>query len=162
MPNWSTVQVVVDKGVRALCVKAYAGHAKGCPNFNEKPGCPPQAPMIEDVLDLSQPVFAIWNFFDMAGHVAKMKAKHPDWSDRQLRCCLYWQAGARKKLKETIRAFLREQGRLKVVGCPEACGVNVTETMKSAGIILEWPPVSIAYQVVLAGCPRRKTDAQES
>ena len=153
MPNWAIVKVVVDHGVRTLCVRPYPGHKKGCPNFKEKPGCPPKAPMIEDVLDLYQPVFAIWNCFDMAGHVAKMKEKHPGWSDRQLRCCLYWQAGARKKLRETIKAFLREQGRLKVVGCPEACGVNVTETMRSAGIQLEWPPRTVAYQVVLAGHP---------
>lgn len=30
-------------------------------------------------------------------------------------------------------------------------GVNVTETMKNAGVILEWPPANIAYQIALAG-----------
>ena len=37
--------------------------------------------------------------------------------------------------------------------CPEGAGVNITETMKNAGIILEWPPVNYTYQVALAGIP---------
>lgn len=36
---------------------------------------------------------------------------------------------------------------------PEACGVDVTATMKLIGIDLEWPPVNVAYQVALVGTP---------
>jgi hypothetical protein len=42
------------------------------------------------------------------------------------------------------------------VTCPEACGVDVTATMASIGVALEWPPVSTAYQVALVGSPGRK------
>jgi hypothetical protein len=34
--------------------------------------------------------------------------------------------------------------------------VNITETMESVGIVLEWPPENLTYQVALAGMPLRK------
>jgi len=33
-------------------------------------------------------------------------------------------------------------------------GVDVTATMRSAGVELEWPPRKIAYQVYLVGVPK--------
>jgi hypothetical protein len=33
---------------------------------------------------------------------------------------------------------------------PEAHGLNVTATMKSIGIELEWPPKTVTYQIALA------------
>jgi hypothetical protein len=43
-----------------------------------------------------------------------------------------------------------------VVNNPEAQGVNLTETMKNVGIILEWPPEKLAYQIVLSGIKKEK------
>jgi hypothetical protein len=79
-----------------------------------------------------------------------MQTRHPDWSDRQLACCLYWQGTARKALNRVIERFKR-QARLayEVTRCPEAMGVNVTATMKGLGILLEWPPKNYAYQVAV-------------
>jgi len=94
MPS-AIVVPVVDLSVRGLCPKPYPLHARGCPNFGKKAGCPPQCGTISKVLDLSAPVWAIWNVFDFGGHVAKMRVAHPDWSGRQLACCLYWQPKAR-------------------------------------------------------------------
>lgn len=145
------VNPVVDSTVRDLCVRRYPGHPRGCPNFGKKPTCPPQAPMIADVIDLERPVFAIWNRFDLAGHVRRMKERHPDWSKRQAVCCLYWQPRARKELRQRVVAFLRAHRGTRVVFTPEAMGVNVTATMRQAGVQLEWPPRSIAYQVALVG-----------
>jgi hypothetical protein len=85
-----------------------------------------------------------------------MREKHPDWSERQLRCCLYWQGTARAALRRKIEAFLAGQPGLLAITCPEACGVDVTATMSSLGIELEWPPVSVAYRVALVGTPKRK------
>jgi hypothetical protein len=34
---------------------------------------------------------------------------------------------------------------------PEAMGVNVTETMKNAGVVLEWPPENIVIKVAFIG-----------
>lgn len=150
---------VIDHTVRKLCTRPYHGHPKGCPNFNKKPGCPPAALNFDLVYDLTKPVFAICNIFDFKGHVEKMKAKHPDWSEYQLRCVLYWQGGARKHLKAHILDFLREhqsQG-YRIETCPEAMGVNITETMKSAGVILEWPPQNVTYQIALAGIRKKRS-----
>lgn len=152
-PRTARVTPVVDCSVRHLCRKPYPGHPKGCPNWGKRDSCPPQADLLPNVLDLAAPVYAIWNAFDLASHVARMKEKHPDWSDRQLRCCLYWQGTARAVLRKQIDAFLREHPGLLVLTCPEACGVDVTATMRRAGIDLEWPPVSLAYQVALVGTP---------
>jgi len=99
--------------------------------------------------------------FDLAGHVEKMRAKHPNWSDRMLRNCLYWQNGARKVLKTELRSHLAilQAGALLeglddewiALVCPEACGLNVTATMACQGITLEWPPTRMTYQVALIG-----------
>jgi hypothetical protein len=149
------VNPVVDIGMRKLCTRPYPGHKRGCPNFNKKKGCPPNTPTIYWELDLDDPIWAIWNVFDFAGHVARMKFVHPEWSDRQLANCLYWQPSARKNLRAEIANFLRTEGKnLHVLTCPEATGVNVTATMKFLGIDLEWPPKTVAYQVVLAGTKR--------
>jgi len=140
---------------RALCLRSYPGHPKGCPNHGKRDTCPPRAPLLGDVIDLAQPVLAIFNAFPLGEHVARMRRKHRKWSKRQLYCCLYWQGTARKQLRQRIAAFReRHYGdgiQWRVLTCPEACGCNVTETMRRVGIELEWPPNRIAYQVALAG-----------
>ena len=150
------VDPVLDYSVRGLCTRRYPNHPRGCPNFGKRPTCPPQAPLLENVFDLSQPVYAVWNVFDLASHVDRMREKHPDWTWRQLVNCLYWQGGARKVLRRRVEDFM---GGLRAghcpLYCPEACGVNVTETMKSIGEILEWPPKTKTYQVALVGRIKR-------
>ena len=150
---WVPVIPCVDPSVRALCRTPYPGHKTGCPNFGDTKGhpmCPPKAPMIGKVLDLSQPVIAVYNAFDFGSYIEMMRKKHPSWTERQLACCLYWQPKQRRILKQEVRRFLKETPGMHVCGTPEACGVNLTETMRSAGIELEWPPRTVAYQIVLA------------
>lgn len=145
------VELVVDMKMRGICRKAYPGHPKGCPNFNKAERCPPKASKITDSLDLSQPVYAVYNKFDFGLHCGRMRSLHPEWSVRQVECCLYWQGTARKALKQKIVDFLCDHPGLTVLTCPEAQGVNITATMANAGIKLEWPPVNATYQVALAG-----------
>jgi len=133
-----------------LCTRPYPLHPKGCPNWGIRPTCPPVAPALSDIL--TEPIYAIWNIFPFREHVEKMRKFHPLWSDRQVRCCLYWQGTARKELRLKVARFL-ENNSMQVVWVPEACGVNVTATMREIGERLEWPPENIAYQVVLAACP---------
>jgi hypothetical protein len=78
-----------------------------------------------------------------------MEAKHPDWTRRQIECCLYWQPKARKQLKTEISKFRMEFPNYNIIVNPEAQGINVTETMAQIGIDLEWPPVNRTYQIVL-------------
>ena len=142
---------VIDRKVRGLCKKPYHNHPKGCPNFGIKEGCPPNIRLFDEEYDMNKPVYVIFNTFDLASQVNKMKAAHPEWSDRQLKCSRYWQGTTRKLLRQKIALFKNDHPDYNVTTCPEAMGVNVTETMKKIGIKLEWPPVSTTYQVALAG-----------
>jgi predicted metal-binding protein len=150
----------LDKTVRRLCREPYPGHPKGCPNWNKKAGCPPQAPFLYNVIDRYQPIYVVWNRFDLGAHVARLKKAHPKWSPRQLTCCLYWQGTARKELRQKVLDEIADldlcaySRSVEILYCPEACGLNVTATMKNIGIDLEWPPKRYAFQVALIGYPR--------
>jgi predicted metal-binding protein len=134
----------------ALCRHPYPAHPKGCPNFGKKKGCPPQL-LFNKIFNTRKTIFAIVNEFPIGQHIEKMRQKHPDWSERQLSCCLYWQGTARKKLRENVANFELIYPEYTVSHCPEAMGVNLTETMKQVGVELEWPPRETAYQIALAG-----------
>lgn len=150
------VEVVIDYGVRALCATPYPGHRHGCPKFNAgHPDCPPDAPLIQNFFDMTSQFYVVVNNFNLKQHMDNLSKNHPHWTDRQLRCCLYWQKSARKQLAEKVREVLsldRFKGFV-AVNCPEAMGVNVTETLQRSGIKLEWPPVHFARQVALMGRP---------
>ena len=158
------VTPIIDPDVRQLCRHPYPGHRNGCPNFSRRATCPPYAPLFDRIIDMAEPVFAIWTIFDLKSHIEGMKLKHPDWSKRQLECCLYWQGRARKNLENEIHGFCWDHfldavwdgnsgsyTEPLVIRCPEATGINVTETMKSIGEILEWPPTTKTYQVAIIG-----------
>jgi len=147
----------VIMGRHDLCLKPYPNHKNGCPNYATKKGCPPGVPMFDIFYDLSKSIYAIYNVFDFKGHVDRMRERHPDWSKRQLECCLYWQGTGRKQLKELIEEFERPRpkGMFSITTVPEAMGVNVTKTMRNAGIVLEWPPVNVAYQIAMAAVPKK-------
>ena len=136
------VKPVLNPAVRGLCIRPYPGHPRGCPNWNERHECPPIAPMLGDVWDLEKPVYLICNAFDFKAHTDRMREKHSEWSDRQVECCRYWQGTARKQLRTKVKSFPHEG--MRVLYCPEACGVDVTATMAIIGIAMEWPPKTVA------------------
>ena len=156
MSEYLLPRVIIEVRFQGMCRLPYPDHPRGCPNFDNKLGCPPRQPLFDAVIDLSRPVFAIVTEFDLAGQITKMKRAHPEWSERQLACCLYWQPAARKNLKLATWNFLARYPNYFVDTCPEARGVNVTETLSQVGIQLEWPPRSIVRQVALAGRPIRE------
>lgn len=93
----------------------------------------------------------IWTTFPFGKHVTKMQFKHPEWSKRQLECCLYWQGTARKELRAEVGRFVLETSeKWLVFFIPEAHGVNVTATMAALGHSLEWPPVHMTHHVAIA------------
>jgi hypothetical protein len=150
------IKPIVDLSVRQLCVRPYPLHKKGCPNFNKRQDCPPLSPPVFNIFHMDKPVYAIWNCFNIGEHVEKMKMQHPLWTERQLYCCLYWQPRARKQLETEILSFRMinfNNVEYNILRCPEASGVDITGTMKSINVLLEWPPVKYAYQVALAGHP---------
>lgn len=147
-------EIVIDSSVRELCARPYPNHPKGCPNFGKRPTCPPRSPFLEDVYDISKGFWIVWVSFNLLYHRNRMQKKHPDWSRRQLDCCLYWQGGVRKKLKESVADvmyYLEGRGDWYATNCPEAMGVNVTATMKSLGIKLEWPPENTVRKIAIIG-----------
>lgn len=152
---WAIVTPDVDLSVRTLCRRAYPGHPHGCPNYGKgKEGCPPACKTIDKLIQLDKPVWAVWNTFLLSAHVAVMRTRHPQWSERQLCNMLYWQSTARKALRNEIRRFFRQaDDKLVLVKNPEGAGVNMTSTMATVGINLEWPPTQIAYQIALIGSP---------
>jgi len=154
--GWAQVTPVLDPSVRNLCVRPYAGHPHGCPNHGRRATCPPSAPALDDLISLAEPVYAAWHSFDLAGHVTRLRAKHPQWSERQLYCCLYWQGTARRCHRMLVRDLIRRHLTSYLpIYCPEGCGVNVTATMATLGVNLEWPPRTVAYQVAFLGQPVR-------
>lgn len=154
---FALVRPAIDYSVRGMCRLPYYNHPKGCPNFDKKKGCPPSAPKVESIIDLNDDVYIIYNCFDFLGHVQRMQKRHPKWSQRQAECCLYWQGTARNQLKEELKKFWRGQDYYyRVLTCPEACGVDVTKTMRTIGIGLEWPPKNYTYQVALAGISKSR------
>ena len=155
MDYFAEVKPIIDLSVRELCHKPYKGHPKGCPNFNKRWSCPPKCKTIDKLLDLSKPDYAIYNIFDFKSHVNRMKEKHPNWTQRQLECCLYWQPRARKELKNKIKLFLQNHQGYRISYVPEGQGVNITATMANVGIQLEWPPITKTFQIVLAGIPNK-------
>ena len=148
---FSLVKPVIDFSVRLLCYRAYPGHKRGCPNYDKRDSCPPKCLKIHQVINLEKSIYIIWNKFTFWKHRMRMKGLHPEWSDRQTKCCLYWQPKARQQLQNEIYKFRQKHPNYKVVKVPEATGVNVTKTMKTIGIKLEWPPVNFTYQVAIAG-----------
>jgi len=137
---------------RSKCALPYPLHTKGCPNYGKRKDCPPIIGMLDDYFEVTKPMYIIFYKFPLLEHMQKMKAKHPEWTERQLRNCLYWQGTSRKRLKDNIAHFLKEYGSAyAVTRSPEAMGVDVSATLAEAGIHLEWPPVNYSYKIALAG-----------
>ena len=147
-------EIVIDYSVRELCFRPYPNHPKGCPNYGKRGFCPPKCPRIEDWFDILEGFWIVWIKFDFATHRRNMRRKHPDWSQRQIDCCLYWQGTANKMLREAVQDveyYLQGRGNWRTTYCPEAMGVNVTATMKNLGVKLEWPPKTVVYKVAIIG-----------
>ena len=109
--------------------------------------------MFDKVFDIKRPVYAIFCMYDLGGHIEKMKARHPNWTETQLLNVLYWQKAAKKQLKELIMEFCKDyrQEGYYVTTSPEAMGVDVTKTLKEVGIDLEWPARKTVRKVAFAG-----------
>lgn len=158
------IRPIINMEVRHLCRRPYPGHKKGCPNYGKRDTCPPNAPLLSHFFDVMKPIYAVWVTFDLGAHVKRMRAKQPEWSYRQLSCCLYWQGTARKALKQEINELGIQFGNpnFEVVGSliPEAMGVDVTATMRRIGIVLEWPPLKTVYKIAFVGSPAKARHRQ--
>lgn len=144
------------------CCNPYPGHPKGCPNFPK--GCTvktrPDFNEIKDQYDW----YAIIEIFNLADHIQLMRSKHPHWTDRQCRNPLYWQGTVREKLRAKAEYAAGQRNQYRhylnneniILDIPEACGINVFETMAKVGVIIEREP-RIVRKIMLVG-KRRGAD----
>lgn len=147
-------RLVVTPKTADWCKMPYPGHAKGCPNqWNEKAlKCPPRAPRVDEYFDISRPLFFVNSQFRLKQHFLRMRREHPDWTEKQRRCVLYWQNTSRAQMRVRYRAFMIEQGMDAVTECPEGMGVNVYATAALSGLHLQpIKELSICRHVALVG-----------
>lgn len=143
-----TDNLVVDMRAREWCRLPYPNHPSGCPNYNKKYSCPPNAIEINDWLGDYRKIWFVCVSFDLKCHIGRMLELHPTWTLRQARCLLYWQPKVNKKLQEVTYTFAPD--RLNgVTYCPEAMGVQVIETARNAGLPIETKPENIVWKIAL-------------
>jgi hypothetical protein len=146
-------KIFIDKRTWEWCQLPYPGHPKGCPNYDHKIGCPPNSPFINEVADMNKSFYFAIVVFNLENHVKNMQIRHPSWSYRQLSCCLYWQGGVKRELKETADAATRFYPGTVHILCPEAMGVNVFRTLKFHGMTIETRPKMLVSKVALVYYP---------
>jgi len=141
----------INMKARDWCKLPYPDHPKGCPNYGQRATCPPDAPLIYNFVDIGKPIFLIAVGFNLENHVNSMLLKHPDWSNRQAKCVLYWQGSVNKLLKQHIKQFLWMYPEYITTLCPEAMGVNVIETARRCGLPIKTKPTKNVFKIALAG-----------
>ena len=149
-PYYRVKRLVIDYRAREWCKLPYPNHPFGCPNYGMRDSCPPNAPLIQDYIDLSQPLWLTVIVFNLAEHILKMKQGHPSWSDRQAKCVLYWQGSVNKELRLQSSRFAKANNLLYTL-CPEAMGVQVIKTAQLIGIPIKPRPTDYVYKIALLG-----------
>lgn len=153
-----------------LCKLKYSGHPNGCPNIihnlnilktNKKPklSCPPFAKRLSEKYDLfNQDKYFCYVKFNLKKQKERMKLLHPNWTDKQCRCLLYWQKSVVKILEKKCLSFVlfakniiesKEKYNYELI--PEAMGLNVFETAAYHNIILERNPQNYVYKIAFIG-----------
>lgn len=149
-------KLVITPKTREWCKLPYPRHPNGCPNYGNNPECPPQAPLIQDWMEPTLPHWFIVTEFDLDGFAERMKKKHPNWSDKQCRCVLYWQNTVRKDLRNACKGFIKEHPGAIYTLLPEAMGVNVIITAKHVGVPIKNKPNGTVFKIALVGFPKLK------
>ena len=123
--------------VQDFCKLKYPGHPKGCPNYGMRDHCPPKVGLINQYLDINRPMYLVIEEFDLSQQIQRMITLHPNWSDRQARCCLYWQKAVRNKLKQKVDLVMSVLELDGYTTVPEALGVQMYTTCLHSGLKLE-------------------------
>lgn len=143
----------IQSSVREWCKFPYPGHPSGCPNYGNSDVCPPKVCIVYNFIDLNMEHYFIVEEFDLVTFALSMKALHPQWSDKQCRCCLYWQNGVRKRLRQKCESFIATKKGYTYTLIPEAMGVNVFRTAHRHKLMIRKNP-TVVYKVALVGMAR--------
>lgn len=146
-----TGKLVINNNVRLWCKLPYPNHPKGCPNYGNKVGCPPKVCKIDKLFDLNRKHWLAIIKFDLKTHKDRMRLKHPNWSDKQLACCLYWQGKVKKNQRQICKKFMYEHPGTIYNLIPEALGVHVFKTVRPLGIPIERHITNTVYKIALIG-----------
>lgn len=146
-----TDKLIITPRTRDWCTLKYPGHPKGCPMYGKRPECPPDAPLVEDWINLSKPHWFVISEFDIKDHMRKMKNKHPNWTERQCRNPYYWQGSVRSKLRKECQLFCSNYEGTVSTLLPEAMGVYVFGSARKIGIEIRRIPMEIIYKIALIG-----------
>ncbi len=136
---------------RSFCLNPYHNHPKGCPNYGNKNGCPPNTPMFDEVFDMNYDIYAIITSFDLETHVNYMRSIHPEWSEYQIRNSRYWQGKDRKNHLLSLKRFIINHPELYATTWGEAMGIDICNTVKQLGINVVFPPQKETYRVSFSG-----------
>ncbi|HOW37149.1 MAG TPA: hypothetical protein PLK34_02785 [Candidatus Pacearchaeota archaeon] len=71
-------QIPYDSLLQGLCRSPYHNHSAGCPNYNQKQGCPPKK-LINEVLDFNKEIYVISTEFPIGEFAERMRLLHPEW-----------------------------------------------------------------------------------
>ena len=155
--------IIFTEKTRIWCTLPYPNHKRGCPNFNKNSLCPPHIKIMKSKLDNYNFFYLIYAIFDLKTHKKRMYDKHPEWSERQASCLLYWQNSVKKHLKDFIfeifsnnpyssfylfgsgSGFNGKKFKQDKVVSMEAAGINVIKTVKLNEINIEVRPFNIVH-----------------
>jgi len=152
-----TGTLCIQHSVRNWCKFPYPGHPKGCPNFNKGVECPPKVCFVNEFINLEIEHYFIIETFDLVAFANSMKSLHPQWSDKQCKCCLYWQNGVRKRLRSKCDTFIQDRPRYVYTLIPEAMGVNVFRTAHRHKLMIRKNPM-VVHKVALVGMARNTAE----
>ena len=146
-----TDKLYIDNRCGQWCKLPYPNHPDGCPNYGQRNYCPPYAPLVSDFFDFSKQYWFLITEFDLAAHVDAFRIKQPSWSERRLKCVLYWQNKVRSIQRQQIIEFRLAHPNTVFTQLPEAMNTNVLRTLQSLRINFETKPEKKVLKVALLG-----------
>lgn len=148
----------ITKKTRLWCQLPYPNHPQGCPNYKKNPLCPPKVKFMKEIIEVFQYFYLIYAIFNLKNQRERMLSIHPEWSNKQANCLLYWQGSVKKELKDYIKRIilLNDNVKIFILSCGsgfklkncnqekiysmEAVGINVFHTLKNNNIGFEIKP----------------------
>lgn len=146
--------IIYNQKITDLCKKPYYGHSKGCPNYGKRDICPPKMKLVNEILDMNKNIYTIGIKFDLSNHFFKMRKNHPEWTERQVKNCLYYQKGMKNDLYKYVKNVIEINDKL-IIYKPEACGINLIKMLKKENIFIKFPIDDSVWFFVIVGYPKR-------
>ena len=159
--------IIFTRKTQKWCILPYPNHPNGCPNHNKNPLCPPTAEFLEETVRRYKHFYLIYAKFNLQEYKKSMLESHPNWSDKQATCLLYWQNSVKRILRDYIMktflshptfdffllgcgsGFNRGFFKMQKIYSMEAVGVNVFQTLRNNNIAFEIKPKRIVILTTL-------------